>query len=303
MANRLRRLSVALLIALFLVVTLAPGRVLAGGSIGPRQMLITYYDQINMGNYMAAYQRWVVPPHAYGNFVAGYADTASVTVYFGGFQASAPGGTDGRVPGILISTHWDGTQTAYSGCYAVRYNDDATGFGQWSITGGAFNRMSFVPISGARDDGGIGDLLGNIQCLSRYNADGSYTTVQNMLVDYFDAINRGKYERAYSFWANPRQNFQDFANGWMTTIETVMFYGNYQSSRNPVSAETGRVPVVLMGYHTDGSLVAYQGCIGVNYNTAAAPQWRIWDAYLSPLAFTATPSDAQVAAALNASCY
>jgi hypothetical protein len=41
----------------------------------------------------------------------------------------------------------------------------------------------------------------------------------------------------------------------------------------------------------------------VNYNTAAAPQWRIWDAYLSPMAFTATPSDAQIAVALNALCY
>jgi len=32
-------------------------------------------------------------------------------------------------------------------------------------------------------------------------------------------------------------------------------------------------------------------------------QWRIWNAYLTPMAFTITPSTAQNHAALNARCY
>jgi hypothetical protein len=302
MSTHFRRLLTALLIVMALV-TMLPGQALAGGSIGPRQMMIFYYDAINSGNYALAYQQWVNPPQTYAQFVAGYADTVSVNMYFGGFQAAGPGRLDGRMPSILVGTHSDGSQVAYSGCYDLRYNGGGTGISQWSVLGGSFTPMAFIPAYGARDDGGIGDLLGGINCLDRYNPDGSYQFAQGMLIDYFDAINRGKFQQAYSYWANPQQNFQDFANGWMTTVETVAFYGNYQASGSLNTAEGGRVPVMLMGYHTDGSLVAYQGCIGVNYNIAATPHWRIWNAYLSPVAFAATPTAAQVTAALSASCY
>jgi hypothetical protein len=301
MLYHFRRWMAAALIVMALV-TVMPGHALAGGSIGARQMLIAYYDAINTGDYSLAYQQWVNPPQTYADFVAGYADTVSVNAYFGGFQAYGPGVTGG-VAGILVGTHRDGSQVAYSGCYDLAYNGSGTGFGQWSILGGNFTPLSFIPAYTAQGDGGIGDLLGEINCVNRTNADGSYTTPQNMLVDYFDSINRGKYQRAYSFWANPQQTYLDFANGWMTTMETVMFYGYYQYGGNPAAAEVGRVPVVLMGYHTDGSQVAYQGCIGVNYNRLASPQWRIWDAYLTPMAFSITPTDAQITAALSAACY
>jgi hypothetical protein len=302
MPYRLRRLLTAVLFTLALAVTVVPGHTLAGGSIGPRQMLAEYYNQINFRNYGVAYQQWVNPPQTYASFVAGYADTASVTTYFGGFQAFGPGRVDGRVAGILVGAHWDGSQVAYSGCYDVRYNDNVSGFGQWTITGGNFTPMSYVPLSGAQDDGGISQILGGINCLTRTNADGSYTTVQSMLVDYFDSINRGDFGRAYGFWANPQQTYQEFVDGWATTVETVMFYGNYWYGGNFYAAETGRVPVVLMGYHTDGSLAAYQGCIGVNY-ASVVPQWRIWNAYLTPMVFTTTPDDAAITAALYAACY
>ncbi len=302
MRYHFRRLLTVALIVMALV-TILPGQALAGGSLGPRQMMIAYYDAINSGNYLFAYQQWVNPPQTYAQFVAGYANTVSVTTYFGGFQAAGPGRLDGRMAGILVGTHRDGSQVAYSGCYDLRYNASGTGIAQWSILGGNFTPLSFIPAYGARDDGGIGDMLGGINCLDRYNVDGSYRSVQNMLVDYFDAINRGKYQQAYNFWANPPQTYLDFANGWMTTIETVAFYGNYQVTSSMNAAEGGRVPVMLMGYHTDGSQVAYQGCIGVSFNYAAVPQWRIWNAYLSPVAFTTTPTAAQVTAALNAACY
>jgi ABC-type glutathione transport system ATPase component len=59
----------------------------------------------------------------------------------------------------------------------------------------------------------------------------------------------------------------------------------------------------ILFQNTDGSQVAYQGCIGVSFTYAAVPQWRIWNAYLSPVAFTTTPTAVQVTAALNAACY
>jgi len=307
MPNRFRRLLTAGLLMLALVTALLPSNALAGGSVGARQMLILYYDQINVANYPAAYAQWINPPQTYQQFVAGYADTLSVTPYFGGFQALAPGSLDGRVAGVLVGSHRDGTQVAYSGCYDVRYNDTATGTAQWLILGGNFTPLPYIPISGVRDDGGIGALLGSIACLPRTNPDGTYVTVQYMLVDYIDAVNRGDFVRAYGFWdaQSPiRQSYDQFVNGWTTTVETVLFYGNYQYSGTTRAAEIGRVPVVMMGYHTDGSLVAYQGCLGVTLpGGPTAGQWRLWNAYLAPMVFATTPSDTQIATALSASCY
>ena len=307
MSYRIGRLLTAGLITLMLIMAVLPSNALAGGSMGARQMLIFYYDLINARDYANAYARWVNPPQTYAQFVAGYADTATITTYFGGFQSFGTGRIEGRVAGILVGTHWNGTQTAYSGCYDVRYNDDATGIGQWSILGGNFTPMAYVPISGARDDGGISALLGSINCLPRYNPDGSYVAVQYMLSDYVDAVNRGDWARAYAFWdvQSPiRQTYEQFVNGWTTTVETVLFYGNYQFSGTTRAAEVGRIPVVMMGYHTDGSLAAYQGCIGVYFDPGTMPsQWRIWNAYLAPMVLVTTPTDAQIAGALNAACY
>ena len=58
------------------------------------------------------------------------------------------------------------------------------------------------------------------------------------------------------------------------------------------------VPVVLLGYHTDGSLVAFQGHIIVRYTT----NWSIQGAELKPLPFAVTPARLAISQALSAPC-
>jgi hypothetical protein len=144
-----RRLIATLLVTLLIAAAITPGRALAGGNLGARAMLIGYYDLINARDYLTAYRQWEAPMQTYDNFVAGYADTTFVSAYFGGFQAMQPGSLVGRVPGVLIGYHTNGSATAYRGCYGVRYRPESTGIGQWTITEGSFTPMSYIPTSEA----------------------------------------------------------------------------------------------------------------------------------------------------------
>jgi hypothetical protein len=57
----------------------------------------------------------------------------------------------------------------------------------------------------------------------------------------------------------------------------------------------------MLGYHTDGSQVAYQGCLGVSYSTTYPMYWGLYGSYLYPLAVP--PTSASIATALNGVCY
>ncbi len=291
------RLAAALLIIAVIGTVGVPGRALAGGSVGPRQMLYSYYTLINSRNFAAAYSQWSAPTQTYQDFVQGYADTTYVTAWFGSFQAGFIGAQYGRVPGVLVGAHSNGSTVAYAGCYDVSYNPNATGMAQWPITGANFQPLSAVPSTIE-----INTLMIR-SCYDQFSPQGTYSTVQARLVDYAAAVNLSDYTRAYAIWSNPQQTYDQFVSGWADTTETVLFYGAYQYSGVYGYGEIGRVPVVMMGYHNDGSLVAYQGCLGLSYNANSSQQWGLWASYVQPMAFSVTPSTYAIAQALNAGCY
>lgn len=292
-----RRTVSVLMGIVVLALTAAPVSARAGMAIGPRAMLYAYYNLINTRNYGAAYQQWVNPPQTYAEFVAGYGDTTSVAAYFGGFQPGAINGIEGRVPGVLIGYRTNGTVAAFSGCYQVRYNPTGAGMAQWLITGASFRQLPVIP-----DQTTIWQQTLDIWCYGAPYSE-SYTSVQQMLLDYIEAINRADYADAYALWVAPPQTYQQFVAGWADTSETVLFYGSYQYGGVYSGAETGRVPVVMIGYHTDGSVVAFQGCLGVNFNAALPRRWSLYRVYLRPLPFVETPDAYSLFNALGASCY
>lgn len=295
---RFRALA-AVLIAAILVVALPGQETWAGGNIGPRAMLNAYYSYINAGQYGVPYAQWTPPQQTYDQFAAGYATTLSVRSLFGGFQASGPNSLSGRMPAFLQGNHADHAEL-YAGCYEVRYNDDTTGIAQWTITGAQLDRMVYAAI----DDAYLWEYTLDRVCYDAYRLDSGAVTPAAMLVNYFDAVNRGDYAEAYSYWSPPRQTYQQFVTGWANTTETVMFYGNYRPNPSYVySLEAGRVPVVLLGYHTDGSMVAYQGCLAVTYNATISGGWGLYRAFLTQMLVATTPTDAAILAALNGTCY
>jgi len=293
-----RRWMAAVMLVALLGLFAMPGHVLAGGNVGPRAMLVSYYQLINARNYAAAYQQWVNPPQTYAQFVTGYADTTRVDAFFGGLQAGAIGQVGGSVPGVLIGYHTDGSVVAYSGCYSLGYNPTATGMAVWPITGATFNPLGYVPASTQ-----IQPLLLSTFCYPHFSPAGSYDSVQQLLVDYFTKVNDGDLQTAYSFWLNPSQTYTQYVTGWSDTTETVMFYGSYWFSGRFNIVETGRVPVVLIGYHTDGSMVTYQGCLGLNFNSQLPRAWSIVASYVQPVLSNAQPPVAAITSSLAVPCY
>jgi hypothetical protein len=99
----------------------------------PADVILTYYDLINSGNFSAAYNQWLSPANGlardyrlpYQQFVSGYADTRYVTVYAGQFQTIPQNQQRGYlwlyVPIVLVGQHTDGSFVTYSGCYALGY--------------------------------------------------------------------------------------------------------------------------------------------------------------------------------------
>lgn len=274
-----------------------PPRAEAGGNVSPRQMLSDYYININAKRFDLAYAQWSKPTQTYTQFAAGYVTTTHVDSYFGGFQPGPAGTIVGRVPGVLVGYHADGSQVAFSGCYELSYQENVTGAAQWMIAGANFKQLSAVPY----DSASVEQLL-KVHCYARLSAPGYYDFVQQLLVDYYDAINRRDYVTAYNLWSVPQQSYTNFVNGWQDTADVVMFYGNYQYSGSG-AADTGRVPVVLFGYRIDGSLGLYGGCFRLKFDPAQLPQWKIAGANLRALGYVTTPDKALIQSTLNASCY
>jgi hypothetical protein len=295
--QRLSRLTIALFIPLMLLVSVfSTAPVYAGGNVSPRAVMQAYYANINTGRYDLAYAQWTNPPQAYAQFVAGYGDTSSVEAYFGGFQPAGLGSTEGSIPSVLIGHRKNGSVAAFTGCYNLSYNDAVTGVGQWMITGAAIRPLAAVP-----DAATVRQLLG-VRCYDYMRMAGYGSSVVSMLVDYYNAINLFDYAPAYRLWFNPPQTYQNFVTGFADTTDVVMFSGGYnvRSYGTPAngSVETGCVPVVLFGYHTDGSLVAFQGHLIVRYTGA----WSLQGAELRPLPFAAAPDKATIRLALSTPC-
>ena len=295
-----RRLIATILVSTLIAVAIMPGRALAGGNIGARVMLVEYYNRINARNYLAAYQQWEAPEQTYAEFVAGYGDTTYITAYFGGFQNRQPYSLEGCIAGVLIGYHTDGSATAYQGSYDVLYHPHLTGLAQWTIIEGTFTPLDHVPVDAALI---YRDYL-DVGCVE--HGSGIEPPPQFMLMDYIDAVNRAEFDAAYARWSNPFQTYAEFVTGWGDTTETILFYGHdQQPTTGYFFAEVGRIPVVMLGYHMDGSRVAYQGCLGISYNAAAPPdgsRWGLYAAYLYPMPVEPT-SPATIGTALNVACY
>ncbi len=293
------------LILLFAIITLIGGGLLPaeraqaqpGVYVSPRGMMLNYFNAINTRNYAAAYSQWLYPFQTYQAFVSGYADTNTVVGYFGGFQPSAAFSFDGGLPSVLLGMRTNGTTVAYTGCYYLSYTGGVTPETTWKISTANIRPLAAVPSS--QD---INTLLAT-RCYPRYSTSG-YDVAQQIITDYYDAINRSDFLTAYNLWTTPIQSYADFVAGFSDTSDVVAFYGSYQFSGNYNSNDTGRIPVVLFGYHKDGGLAAYTGCFILGYSATRTYGWSISGARLSALNFVGVlPDQATILNALRTPCY
>src|SRR5579862_9892872 len=85
---------------------------------------------------------------------------------------------------------------------------------------------------------------------------------QAFLLAYYNLINLKQYQAAYAFWSAPPQTYDNFAAGYQDTVAVLPYVGDFQPypQSSMVGGEAGRFPGVMIGYHTDGSVVSYYGC-------------------------------------------
>lgn len=274
----------------------------AGGFLSPSQYMNTYYSLINSRNFDAAYTEWVNPPQTYDAFVAGYGDTQRVQGYFGGLQPGDANSLVGGVPSVLYGYRTNGTVAAYTGCYYLRYDGGAggaSGTALWAIVSANLRPLSYVPALEGADA-----LIKSTSCYSRFDAAGNFANVTSLLGLYYDAINNRDYATAYGLWRNPPQTYYQFVSGFASTTEVAMFLGGYQYGGAVTAYEAGRIPVMLFGFHADGSVAAYRGCFRLNFDPWRAPGWAIIGANLLPVSTDFGAPDRQaVLGAMAAACY
>ena len=96
------------------------------------ETLKSYYNAVNRKEYERAYSYFRGAPNPlpgtappYQQFVAGYADTASVTLAHGQpFLGAAAGNLYSSLPVVLVARHTDGREETFAGCYVLHRAND-----------------------------------------------------------------------------------------------------------------------------------------------------------------------------------
>ncbi|MEQ8676472.1 MAG: hypothetical protein RLP44_22040 [Aggregatilineales bacterium] len=119
------------------------------------------------------------------------------------------------------------------------------------------------------------------------------------LMDYYNSINQHDYLSAYNLRLNPTQTFAEFTNGFVTTREIVPYFGALQPQANVNFMD---VPVVVLGYQTNGTIQSFAGCFTMENINPALGTWRINTSRIQQLAFTGEPATTPFQAFLNTPC-
>ena len=112
---------------------------------GPVQLLASYFNAINLGDYARAWGYWENPPNpSFDDFRDGYADTASVFLVVRpplGYEGAA-GSAFAQVPTLLLVTHTDASQHNFLGCYVGRSPNLGADSGVWSLFDATIQALS-----------------------------------------------------------------------------------------------------------------------------------------------------------------
>lgn len=129
------------------------------------------------------------------------------------------------------------------------------------------------------------------------------TDAVRALMSYYNAINRGEYDRAYGYWRTPTQSEDEFAKGFADTASSVATLRPASGIDAAAGNRRMLVGAVIAAEQTDGSVQRFSGCYamwraaeGVSDNPEDN-SWRIDEALIAPLG-----DDAPLATVLADAC-
>jgi len=273
-----------------------------------QKTLLTYYTDINLHDYAAAYAIWRNPPQTLQAFSDGFTDTDHVTPYFGDLQATHRAGELGNVPVVLLGYNFHGEVASFFGCFTLSFD--------FRITGATINQIS---TDGIPDAASISSYMA-IDCAhipASLPTTFLDTTDPNygLIWSYFRAINQKDFTTAYTDWLSPipgdkpngqpaedyRHSFADFSNGYADTTWIDTYPGDFDATGASAGHGylSGLLPMVLVGQQTDGSIAAYSGCyvMGAFLNGTAGIVSGSFTKFLD-----AEPTGDQIVAAQNIDC-
>jgi hypothetical protein len=244
----------------------------------PAAVMLSYFNAINRHEYLRAYSYYAdftgLP--SLDEFSNGYSDTQSVAVVFGAiFSEGAAGSIYHTVPMVLNVTANNGAQQKFAACYIVRLPQPGN-YGEPPITPMHIERGTAKVVAAATSDSaalasacpagdypvGPGSAPASVEQLgdqSSANFIDNRSDPVAVVSSLVNAVNRSEYVRAYSYWQEPAQAYDDFAAGYAGTASISAQFGT-------VTPDVGAgqlfftLPAVLKTTLTGGTLQTQTAC-------------------------------------------
>jgi hypothetical protein len=256
----------------------------------PVYLIASYYSAINLGNYARAYAYWDghEPNSAtLGQFIQGFANTESVEGW-----AILPLATEGaagslyaEVPVLLRATLTDGDQQLFAGCFTahrsnVPVGDNTEPDPNWHLFDATLEEVDAL---------GVDEATATCTRAETFPLSSPFNDALqpvDLLISYYDAVARGDYARAYSYWSGqPRnQTLEDFVDGFVGTDDIGVIVGLNFVSEGAAGSIYTDIPTVITATNNGasqyfaGCFVARKSNVPVGDATEPDPNWRFFDA-------------------------
>ena len=245
----------------------------------PSQIIVSYYNALNRGEYLRAYNYWINPSGTQGSFskfASGYKDTSRVDLVFGSITSGTSAGLIYyTIPVLLKATAINGVRANWAACYVIHQARPEN----FSLP--PFNPMGIIWGSAQAYEPSVGDASALSTACSVYPNNGPAVAISrnplnvdktNFLDDrsgpletvtsLLNALNRKEYVRAYGYYQNPSVypgSYYPYAMGYADTATITAVFGTSQSqvaAGNPYYKQ----PLAMRVQKTDASIQTFVGC-------------------------------------------
>jgi hypothetical protein len=226
-------------------------------------------NAVALRDYVRAYSYWqegALPP--IDEYAAGYADSEAIAIATGEVSAQPTAGhMYFTVPVTLSAQHTDRSMTMYQGQYVVVQVQPgvfgAPPFEGMVIDSGTLHEVPFDD-SAAVSDASRPTLPVHASIDVNHFID-DRTDAVTVLQSLYNAVNRGEYVRAYSYWeptAGGLPPFETFRAGYQQTAAVALLTGDVGEDHG-LGHVYDAVPVVLKVTATTGDTQTFSGCYGL----------------------------------------
>lgn len=149
----------------------------------------------------------------------------------------------------------------------------------------------------------FGVFIVGFDCVQSQNSENQKDSPAAALTDYYDAVNKKQYKKAFEYWKNPTQTFDEFVKDYAETKSVQLII----NQDNPIEGAAGslysEIPTVIVATMNDGSQKTFFGCYTMRKSNLQPPDipkldtWHIYKGELKP-----APQGADTSQLLSEAC-